>query len=104
MIIAHLGGRFRQETYELCAEHPQCFTDISALQGWLSSDPDTCMSRLREVADNVPDQASFGTDFPLFDLSYASSMWLNFVKERPWANDEVKAKVLGGNMRKILGI
>jgi hypothetical protein len=51
-----------------------------------------------------PDQASFGIDFPLFDLSYASSMWFNFVKEQPWANHEVKAKVLGGNMRKILGI
>jgi uncharacterized protein len=33
VIIAHLGGKFRQETYELCAEHPHCFTDISALKG-----------------------------------------------------------------------
>lgn len=104
VMIAHLGGKFRQETYELCAKHSNCYTDISALQGWLPSDPDTCLSRLKEVAEKVPDRASFGTDFPLFDLSYASSMWLNFVMDRPWADEDVKARVLGGNMQRLLGI
>ncbi len=104
VMIAHLGGKYRQETYELCAKHANCYTDISALQGWLPSDPDTCLSRLREVAEKVPDRASFGTDFPLFDLSYASSMWLSFVKDRPWADEDVKAKVLGGNMQRLLGL
>lgn len=103
VIIAHLGGKYRQEMYELCSRHSNCYTDISALQGWLPSDPDTCLSRLREVAEKVPDRASFGTDFPLFDLSYASSMWLNFVKERPWADEDIKAKVLGDNMQRLLG-
>lgn len=104
VVIAHLGGKYRQETYELCAQHANCYTDISALQGWLPSDPDTCMARLKEVAEKVPDRASFGTDFPLFDLSYASSMWLSFVKDRPWADEDTKAKVLGGNMQRLLGL
>jgi predicted TIM-barrel fold metal-dependent hydrolase len=56
------------------------------------------------VAEKAPDRASFGTDFPLFDLSYASSMWLNFVKDRPWADEDTKAKVLGGNMQRLLGL
>jgi predicted TIM-barrel fold metal-dependent hydrolase len=104
VVIAHIGGKYRSETYELCAKHSNCFTDISALQGWLPSDPDTCMSRLKEVAEKVPDRASFGTDFPLFDLSYPSEMWLNFVRDRPWADEDTKAKVLGGNMRRLLGL
>jgi predicted TIM-barrel fold metal-dependent hydrolase len=104
VVIAHLGGKYRQETYDLCARHSNCYTDISALQGWLPSDPDTCLARLKEVAEKAPDRASFGTDFPLFDLSYASSMWLNFVKDRPWADEDTKAKVLGGNMQRLLGL
>jgi predicted TIM-barrel fold metal-dependent hydrolase len=59
---------------------------------------------LKEVAEKAPDRASFGTDFPLFDLSYASSMWLNFVKDRPWADEDTKNKVLGGNMQRLLGL
>jgi predicted TIM-barrel fold metal-dependent hydrolase len=102
VIIAHLGGKWRPETFELCAKHSNCYTDISALQGWLPSDPATCLSRLKEVAEKVPDRASFGTDFPLFDLSYASAQWLNFVKEQPWADQDTKDKVLGGNMQRLL--
>ena len=104
VIIAHLGGKWRAETYDLCAKHANCYTDISALQGWLPSDPVTCLSRLKEVAEKVPDRASFGTDWPLFDLSCPSSAWLNFVKEQPWADEGIKAKVLGGNMQRLLGL
>ena len=104
VIIAHLGGKWRAETYELCAKHANCYTDISALQGWLPSDPATCITRLKEVAEKVPDRASFGTDWPLFDLSYPSSSWLNFVKEQDWANEDIKAQVLGGNMQRLLNL
>jgi predicted TIM-barrel fold metal-dependent hydrolase len=74
VIIAHLGGKYRSETYELCVKQANCYTDISVLQGWLPSDPDTCLSRPREVAEKAPDRASFGTDFPLFDLATSYSM------------------------------
>jgi predicted TIM-barrel fold metal-dependent hydrolase len=104
VVIAHLGGKYREETFELCRKYPNCYTDISALQGWLPSDPATCLSRLKEVAEKVPDRASFGTDWPLFDLSCPSSAWLDFVKGQPWADEDIKAKVLGGNMRKVLGL
>ncbi len=104
VIIAHLGGKWRAETYELCAKHANCYTDISALQGWLPSDPATCITRLKEVAEKAPDRASFGTDWPLFDLSYPSSSWLNFVKEQDWANEDIKAQVLGGNMQRLLNL
>ena len=104
VVLAHLGGKWRAQTYELCAKYPNCYTDVSALQGWLPSDPATALSRLREVAEKIPDKVSFGTDFPLFDLSYSSASWLRFVKEEPWADEDTKAKLLGENMRKVLGI
>ena len=104
IVLAHLGGRWRQQAYRMCKEHPNCFTDCSALQGWLPSDPETAMSRLRELAATIPDKVSFGSDFPLFELSYTTPLWAHFVKTQPWADDEVKEKLLGGNMRKLLGI
>jgi uncharacterized protein len=104
IVIAHLGGKWRQQTFELCQKYPNCYTDCSALQGWLPSDPDTAMSRLKEVAEKVPDKVCYGSDFPLFDLSYSSPKWLDFVRTQPWADEDIKAKMLGGNMRKVLGI
>jgi predicted TIM-barrel fold metal-dependent hydrolase len=104
LVLAHLGGRWRFQVMELCQRFDNCYTDISALQGWLPSDPDTALLRLREVADKVPDRASFASDFPLFDLSYESMQWARFVREQPWADEDIKAKVLGGNICKVLGI
>jgi predicted TIM-barrel fold metal-dependent hydrolase len=104
IVLAHLGGKWRAEVFELCQEYPNCFTDCSALQGWLPSDPDTAIGRLRELAKRIPDKVSFGSDFPLFDLSYESPQWVRFVREQPWADEDTKAKLLGGNMRKVLGI
>jgi len=104
LVLAHLGGRWRQQTYHMCKEYRNCYTDCSALQGWLPSDPDTALSRLRELAATIPDKVSFGSDFPLFELSYATSTWAHFVKTQPWADEDTKAKLLGGNMRKLLGI
>jgi hypothetical protein len=104
MVIAHLGGKWRSQVLEMCERYPNCFTDCSALQGWLPSDPVTAESRLREVAERIPDKVSFGTDYPLFELAYPASMWLDFVKTQPWADEDVKAKLLGGNMQRVLGL
>jgi predicted TIM-barrel fold metal-dependent hydrolase len=104
VVLAHLGGRWRQQTYQMCQEYPNCFTDCSALQGWLPSDPDTALSRLRELAETIPDKVCFGSDFPLFELSYPTSSWAHFVRSQPWADEETRAKMLGGNMRRVLGI
>jgi len=104
LVIAHLGGKWRQQVLEMCDTYSNCFTDCSALQGWLPSDPETAESRLREIGERIPDKVSFGTDYPLFELSYTSTMWADFVRSKPWANEDVKAKLMGGNMRKILGI
>ena len=104
IVLAHLGGRWRQQAYQMCKEYPNCFTDCSALQGWLPSDPETAISRLKELAATIPDKVSFGSDFPLFELSYTTPMWAHFVKTQPWADDDIKEKLLGGNMRKVLGV
>lgn len=104
IVLAHLGGKWRSQVFELCQEYPNCYTDCSALQGWLPSDPDTALTRLKELAIKIPDKVIFGSDFPLFDLSYDSPQWVHFVREQPWADEDVKAKLLGENMRKVLGI
>jgi len=104
IILAHLGGKWRPQTFELCQKYPNCYTDCSALQGWLPSNPETALSRLKEVGEKVPDKACFGSDFPLFELSYATSSWVHFVKTQPWADENIKAKLLGENMQKVLGI
>ncbi len=104
IVMAHLGGRWRQQVYDMCTEFPNAYTDCSALQGWLPSEPDTAISRLKEVAAKIPDKVSFGSDFPLFELSYTTPQWARFVKEQHWADEDTKAKLLGENMRKVLGI
>jgi len=40
LVIEHLGGKFRSETYELARQFSNVYTDCSALQGWLPSEPD----------------------------------------------------------------
>ncbi len=104
IVIAHLGGKWRMSTFEICQRYENAYADISAIQGWLPSDPETAKSRLREVAEKIPNKASFGTDWPLFDLQYSSANWLRFCQETDWADEDIKEKVLGGNMRKVLGI
>jgi predicted TIM-barrel fold metal-dependent hydrolase len=59
---------------------------------------------LEEAALHMHDRLVFGTDWPLFDLSYSYLNWVKFVKEENWASEDVKEKVLGGNMKKILDL
>ncbi len=104
LIIAHFGGKFRSETYELAREFPNVYTDCSALQGWLPTDPDTCKSRLEEAVKNMPGRVIFGSDWPLFDMAYPYAYWVRFVTEEAWATDDEKQRVLGGTMSKVLQI
>jgi predicted TIM-barrel fold metal-dependent hydrolase len=52
----------------------------------------------------MPDRLVFGTDWPLFDLSYSHMNWVRFVMETDWANPSIKEKMLGETMRKVLGL
>jgi len=104
IVVAHLGGKWRSETYELAKEFDNLYTDCSALQGWLPSQPEVARSRLKEAASLMPDRLIFGTDWPLFDLSYSHANWVRYVMEENWANPDFKEKVFEGNVRRLLGI
>lgn len=102
IVIAHLGGKWRSETYELAKTCDNVYADCSAVQGWLPSEPEVAVERLKEAASQMRDRLVFGSDWPLFDLSYSYLSWLNFIRERNWASEEVKEKMLGETLRKIL--
>ena len=102
LVVAHLGGMFRDEMYELLAACPNAYTDCSALQGWLPSNPEVATERLREAAQRIPDRTMFGSDWPIFDLAYSHANWTSFLLEMPWADDDVKEKVLGGNFLRMM--
>jgi predicted TIM-barrel fold metal-dependent hydrolase len=104
VVIAHLGGKWKLETYELARTYDNIYADCSAVQGWLPSEPEITIERLEEAALHMHDRLVFGTDWPLFDLSYSYLNWVKFVKEENWASEDVKEKVLGGNMKKILDL
>lgn len=104
IVIAHLGGKWRSETYDLAKECPNLYADCSAVQGWLPSQPEVAKDRLAEAALQMPDRLVFGTDWPLFDLSYSHMNWVRFVMETDWASPSIKEKMLGETMRKILGL
>lgn len=102
VVIAHLGGKWRSETYELAGEFDNVFADCSAIQGWLPSEPDVAKARLAEATSRMPGRVVFGSDWPLFDLSYPYSNWVRFVSEEDWGSEEAKERLLGGTMMRIL--
>jgi predicted TIM-barrel fold metal-dependent hydrolase len=102
LVIAHMGGKFRAEMYELLARFPNAYTDISALQGWLPSNPEVAEKRLAEAAAAIEDRMLFGSDWPLFDLAFSHANWVRFVKERPWGTGAQKEKLLHGNAERLL--
>ena len=104
IIIAHLGGKYRADTYELAAEFDNLYTDCSALQGWLPSEPGVVIDRMKEAFSHMGDRVIFGSDWPLFDLSYPYEHWSNFVKEQPFCSEEQREKLMGGTMQKLLGL
>jgi len=102
VVIAHIGGKFRSETYELAERFPNVYADCAALQGWLPTEAETCRSRLKEAVEKMPGRVIFGSDWPLFDMSYPYTYWARFVSEEPWAADGVKQEVLGGTIARLL--
>jgi predicted TIM-barrel fold metal-dependent hydrolase len=102
LVIAHMGGKFREEMYQLVHDYPNAYTDISALQGWLPSNPDMVISRLKEAAERIPDRVLFGSDWPLFDLVFSHASWVRFVKEQPWGDESMKERLLGGNFQRLM--
>jgi predicted TIM-barrel fold metal-dependent hydrolase len=103
-IIAHLGGKWRSEMYDLIERLDNVYADCSALQGWLPGSPEMAIARLKEMAERIPDRALFGSDFPLFEWNYSTQQWVRFVLDSDWGNEAVKEKVLSGNARRILGV
>lgn len=104
IVMAHLGGKWREETLSIVERYENAYTDCSALQGWLPSNPEMALRRLREVAQRIPDKVIFGSDWPLFELQYTTRQWVNFVKENDWAPEETKEKMFHGTIRKLLPI
>lgn len=102
IIIAHLGGKWRFETYEMAKEFKNVYADCSALQGWLPSQSEVAISRLKEAASIMPDRLIFGSDWPLFDMSYPYSQWVRFVIEKGWASEEIKERVLGKTFASLI--
>jgi uncharacterized protein len=102
LVVAHLGGMFRDEMYQLLQECPNAYTDCSALQGWLPGNPEVAIERLQEVARRIPDRTFFGSDWPIFDLAYSHTNWVRFMRETPWADDEMKAKLMGLNFQRMM--
>ncbi len=104
VVLAHLGGKWREEAYELLEKFDNAYTDCSALQGWLPSRPDMVLDRLEEMASKIPNKAFFGTDWPTFDLAYSSVRWTDFVLEKEWASQRIKEKIMFKNIKKVLSI
>lgn len=102
IIIAHLGGKWRFETYQLAKQFSNVYADCSALQGWLPSQSEVAISRLKEAASIMPDRLIFGSDWPLFDMSCPHSQWVRFVIENCWASEEIKENMLGKTFASLI--
>ncbi|MDD1771157.1 MAG: amidohydrolase [Methanomassiliicoccales archaeon] len=103
LVVAHMGGKFRDEVWPLLDKYPNVYTDCSALQGWLPSNPDMVMSRLAEVAERIPERVFFGTDWPLFELAYSQPSFVDLVKKGTWGTDEMKERLFSGNFLRAFG-
>ncbi|MEM0449311.1 MAG: amidohydrolase family protein [Methanomassiliicoccales archaeon] len=102
LVIAHLGGKYREEMYEILSRYPNTYADCSALQGWLPSNPEKVMERLSEANEKIPDRVFFGTDWPLFELAYSQPYFIDLIKNGDWGNAEMKEKLFHGNILRAL--
>ena len=102
LVIAHLGGKYREELYKLASEKHNVYADCSALQGWLPSQPEMAEARLKEASERMPDRVFFGSDWPLFDLAYCQANWVEFVQGTRWGTDEAKERLLSGNFLRMM--
>jgi len=104
IIIAHLGGKFYDELFEVMDRCDNVYTDCSALQGWLPSEPEVVLSRLKETVGRYPKRVVFGTDFPLYDTRFSTMQFIRLINEGDWGTQRMKEDLLGNNMAKVLGI
>ncbi|MDR2866158.1 MAG: amidohydrolase [Methanomassiliicoccaceae archaeon] len=104
IIIAHLGGKFHNELFDVMDKCENVYTDCSALQGWLPSEPDVVYSRLRDTVGRYPKRVVFGTDFPLYDTHYTTMQFIRLINEGDWGTQRMKEDLLGNNMARILGM
>jgi hypothetical protein len=102
LVIAHLGGKYREEMYDVLANFPNAYTDCSALQGWLPSNPEKVMERLEEAAKRVPERVFFGTDWPLFELAYSQPFFVEMIRKGEWGSEEMKERLFSGNFLRAL--
>ena len=104
IIIAHLGGKFHDELFEVMDKCDNVYTDCSALQGWLPGNPDMVFSRLRDTVGRYPKRVVFGTDNPLYETLYSTGQFIRLINEGDWGTQQMKEDLLGNNMARILGI
>lgn len=104
IIVAHLGGKFFDELLPLLRSCDNVYTDCSALQGWLPSEPQQVCGRLKKVADEFPDRMVFGSDFPLYEERFSTYQFINLIKESDWGSERAKEGLLGANMAKLLSL
>jgi len=97
VVIAHLGGKFREELWPLLERYPNVYADCSALQSWYPSSPDIILKRLAEVASKAPDRVFFGTDWPLFELVLPQAAFVNLIRTGGWGNEEMKERLCANN-------
>lgn len=97
LVVAHLGGKYRDEMYDLLGRFENAFTDCSALQGWLPSNPEMVVARLKEVAERIPERVFFGTDWPLFELAFSQPSFIELIQSSSWGNEEMKDRLFSLN-------
>jgi uncharacterized protein len=102
LVIAHLGGKFRDEVWPLLEKYPNVYTDCSALQSWFPSDPNMVLKRLEEIAIRAPDRVFFGTDWPLFDLVCSQYSFVDLVDKGAWGCREMKERLFAGNFNRAI--
>ena len=103
IIIAHLGGKFHDEIFDLMDQHENVYTDCSALQGWVAEDRSMVDRRLEAVTSRYPTRVVFGTDTPLYDHVPAQS-FIKMIRDGRWGSERVKEDLLGNNMARVLGL
>lgn len=88
VIIGHMGGSNWLETIDIIKRNPNMYLDTSACFSTLA---------LKIVIEELPDKAVFGVDYPYGDMLLARK-----TIERVCNDNQILAKVLGGNIVKLL--
>ena len=103
-IIAHLGGKFSSELPGVMRRHDNIYADCSAMQGWLPKEPDTVIHKISKFTEEFPERIVYGSDFPLYEMRYSSTLFLRLLRESDWGTQKMKDDLLGNNMARLLGL